>query len=865
VVVVMSANLTQLRPALPLRPRFIREAVLAPFENGFVVDGTDRLCSLAGGAARNILPALIPLMDGTRELPELENALEGVPATRVREAITVLFGSGLLEDATGECPAETDGTPATVAFFRRFLRATGANRNARHAYQKLADVTVIVAAAPDHLPPRDARAGAILRSLLEDAGCRMVRLLTRNSANELDPIAARQSCPTVVVSFCAQGEDCDWHTELDAWCARHKFPWLRTVVDEEQGYADIGPIFQPPESACYRCFRAVQAKPGARRVPSVRSKTDGSVEFWASLTVVEMAYWLTRMGPRMPARGFRRYRLPSCEATDLLYPRLPGCPRCRPCRHSAAKTGQSGWVPTAMVFEDYVERQPSSTIDPTADEALSRLGSQLIRQSKSLPICKRYPFDGTPSDLDGGVGEALRAPSYPSAGCLTVQAAATIMATAAGIRSISPEGTQVRRWAATGGNLGSVELFLVARAVEGLPPGVYFYQSHEKSLASLERHSDGLDVTDLMARIMPEIPDGACDALVIFTGAYHRLVRKYGPFAYRLMLMDAGVAMTQMHLAANCLGMRSPCAVHWSDDLIEERLGLDFPNEQVTGVVGVSSLASGAPRITRGYAWPSTPPDAAPLVRTSGRDFHDASVADVLERLRAESRMNGHRIARNSAVFAEPVDDGAGTVHPLPPPAIGSRPVGAVLAGRKTHRTFKEDPISREQLSTILSGAQQNRSENPAEAEQEDPSQLIRLLVLAWKVHGLDRAAYWYGPAEHTLRFSRALPSVEASRDLLAQSDFGFAPVQVWITGDLFTACARYGAVGHRSLLVRSGAMANRLWLSAMGAGLAGAIVAGIVPAMANPLLGLDGFQNAAVVMFAVGHAVSQPVTPGPT
>src|SRR5262245_38350288 len=84
--------------APPLRPRFVHEAVVAPCERGFVVDGAHQLLRLNGRSASWIVAQLIPLLDGTRPVDALEHAVPGVSPLDVRAAIASLADSGLIED-----------------------------------------------------------------------------------------------------------------------------------------------------------------------------------------------------------------------------------------------------------------------------------------------------------------------------------------------------------------------------------------------------------------------------------------------------------------------------------------------------------------------------------------------------------------------------------------------------------------------------------------------------------------------------------------------------------------------------------------------------------------------------------------------
>ncbi len=131
----------------------------------------------------------------------------------------------------------------------------------------------------------------------------------------------------------------------------------------------------------------------------------------------------------------------------------------------------------------------------------------------------------------------------------------------------------------------------------------------------------------------------------------------------------------------------------------------------------------------------------------------------------------------------------------------------------------------------------------------------LNFLVLAQRVRELDAGVYEYEAAQTLLSVRGALAPDEISQ-LYVQDEFALAPLAIWITGSLAAACARHGAFGHRQLMLRAGAAGNRLWMAALGLGLTGTLVAGIVSRHARKILGLDGYLKSGLLAVAVGDAV---------
>src|SRR5262249_31935188 len=146
-----------------------------------------------------------------------------------------------------------------------------------------------------------------------------------------------------------------------------------------------------------------------------------------------------------------------------------------------------------------------------------------------------------------------------------------------------PTGMQ-RRWAATGGNLGSVELYIAAADVAGLEAGVYFYQSQKHVLARLFPYPRREAGVDFLCKGAPTIPEEIPQATVVMAGAYSRVAQKYGAFAYRVVHLDAGVGLTQIQAVAGSLGLEAYPATHWDEKHISNQLDLIEVSELPTAV-----------------------------------------------------------------------------------------------------------------------------------------------------------------------------------------------------------------------------------------------------------------------------------------
>lgn len=853
-----------------LRPRFLQELIVVPMKDALVIDGTAQLQVIQGKATGRLVPELIALMDGSRTIPELEAALPSVPAEYVNGAISLLVDCGLVESGISNPAFTPIPNPEAVAFFRRFVATTHASANGRDAYEKLQASEVVILDTRVGLPQSE-----ILKSLLQKSGVGSVIFLEPEPLKSLRPQTGIYSPERLVIAVSLVGEEPALYTKLDDWCCEHQLPWLRAVVDRNGDYADIGPLFNHAHTPCYGCFRAVHDQSPDSADSTNWKLSPAAAHFWLSLITTEVIYLINRAGPLITGQDFQRYNLNGWDSQSLRWSRVPGCSRCLPMKRALSAEKESSanrpdvkssiepallFIETALLFEEYVGLQSRDFSVPMRAKSV-RLAMALSRQMKRLPNSQSYALDGQIPRLERGALDLLQAEAVNPNERLTLGQLASLLMMTAGVRRAASNGNTVKRWAATAGNLGSVELFVAARDVEGLPPGFYFYQAGDHSLASLQRHREALLIEEFMRRVALVEPDHLPRAMILFTGAYQRVARKYGPFAYRLINLDGGAALSQLHFVAQAMNVRSYTMPCWASDLIEEELNLEPFEEQPTAVVAISGARSGH----SGSSGP-TSKLSANITNTPKAvcEFNGLSMEKVVEMLNRESRISEKELHLSPFIDPAPIlnrSEERRLVAALPRPACGGRLAGELLSSRVSVRQFTPDRVALDQLSSMLFYAHQRDTKDwPQETQDNLP---LSFLAIAWRVEGIEPAVYLYDPQKHGLSFSSAAPSPPEAVELFVQDEFASVPLVIWIAGDLAGACARYGAFGHRQLLLRAGAAGHRLWMAALAMGLSGSLVSGLIPGAARRQLGLDGYNRASLFAFVTGHGIASFGEPG--
>jgi bacteriocin biosynthesis cyclodehydratase domain-containing protein len=205
----------------PIRP------LLAPWYR--LVEDGDRLLLehgrsvvvLEGGAVRTLLPALLPLLDGSRTRADLGDVLGAAAQPAVDQALDLLAGQGLLVEG-GEATAPELAVAA--AYGLGPADAAGRLRAAR--------VGIVGAST----------VGADVARLLRRAGIASVERLDWDPEQEVD-VAVVAAAPAEA------GRLEQWNSVALDRCVR----WL-AARPFDGAVATVGPLVIPGESACHACL-----------------------------------------------------------------------------------------------------------------------------------------------------------------------------------------------------------------------------------------------------------------------------------------------------------------------------------------------------------------------------------------------------------------------------------------------------------------------------------------------------------------------------------------------------------------------------------------------------------------------------------
>lgn len=197
----------------------------------------------------------------------------------------------------------------------------------------------------------------------------------------------------------------------------------------------------------------------------------------------------------------------------------------------------------------------------------------------------------------------------------------------------------------------------------------------------------------------------------------------------------------------------------------------------------------------------------------------------------------------------------------LPPALLNSVPLQETFQARASERFYAPTSVPLSDLSTLLFYASEgDRQDWPR--EQPEANMDLQFCLVAWRVEGLAPAVYQYHAQEHALQRLHCAPDQPGEAEaLVLQREFAYAPVMIVMLGNLATACAHYGARGHRQLLLRAGAAGQRLWFASLGLKLVGTVFAGFLAQAARSYLKTDGYTRLSLLAFACGYPFAREQT----
>ncbi|HEU4852046.1 MAG TPA: SagB/ThcOx family dehydrogenase [Telluria sp.] len=400
-----------------------------------------------------------------------------------------------------------------------------------------------------------------------------------------------------------------------------------------------------------------------------------------------------------------------------------------------------------------------------------------------------------------GLSESLRS-GTPRTKRMTLSELGDVLQLAAGVTL--RRGGNALRAAPSSGALFPSELYVLAREVEGLEPGIYHFDPDRARL-------------DRLGALPPSEAAGA-DATVVLTSVFRRTGYKYRNRAYRYVTADAGHLLENLRVAGQAAGFASILLPRFDEARLARVLGVDGVEEGVLAVMELRREDGSRP----GLPLPPAVRYAGPQVKANAM-----GVTGIVHQT-------------TSLQAAQP----KGEVVALPAAQPSGMELRRVIAERRSKRRFTGESVELHALASIL-------------ADMAQPVQLsdaVRINIVANRVAGLAPGVYRYDPRHFLVRvrsgdFAAAAGSAALSQDVIAD-----AAVVLVLSAEREPMLAQ-GARGYRHAFIEAGLVSERWLLGAVARGLGACPVGAFYDDEAAALIGVSMRDEWVLHFAALGHA----------
>lgn len=528
--------------------RLRRGLALIPIEDGLIVEGARNRRVFRGRTAKDVLPGLLAGLDGARSP---ERLVPGMPAAQLFGLLDVLFRRGVLERQGS--PQRDRAVPEEVAAF--LSRTTGVSAEGPGTD----DVLDALAAATVYVAGEEPFA----EDLIDDLRACGVGNVTGPDALFGDRAGhAERSLALVLETTDAAGRT---DQVLDR-CRELGVPALRVATFGD--CLELGPCFLDDLAICPECLR--QARAAASR-PATPHLSDPALA--AVLTGMIASEAVSFAG------GLPYVRHPQIVTTidtrewtveNHVLMREAGCPRC----DDLLPADPDQRTELVIAYEEAM-----TPIGPAAEQTSVDL-ARIEEARRNRPAMTAHPALPLPAAAEPA--GTFGVPSQGGAVELDAGVIGEISRRVAGLRT-EPGDSDEQRWAPTGGNMASVELYVSHESgVGGLPGTLFRYDDLGHRLIAVSRLPHGFP--ELVAAT--DLAGHPVEALFAFVASIDRLSVKYGDFAYRLAALDAGCATTQFTTVCHGYGRSVVFASRW-DERVARLLRIGPDDRFVTAIAGI--------------------------------------------------------------------------------------------------------------------------------------------------------------------------------------------------------------------------------------------------------------------------------------
>jgi SagB-type dehydrogenase family enzyme len=557
----------------------VQDLFAIPIDDGFHLLGADGM-TLGGDSAEWVVKELAQLLDGTRTLAELHALLSDISAASLTDVLHLMHMHGMLEEGadTASAPwraAVDDRFRSQGEFFSRYLRITGHCRNRYDAQRALAAASVSLVGKHTWMP--------MLAQQLASNGvgtihCHGQPPFGGSKAGLIEWSSGDTTAPGAVDLLVCLGDASEQER-----VARQYIDQRCVLLFVDVDSLRLGPLTYPRESACPICAQAQLDPPVAG--PDVDH--DAAHTLWSiallSRATQQIVGYLT--GLFQPAAlGAVEVWSPSIGNSalhEVLW--LPGCPLCGDVISPlTVETPQGAKDNMALMYHRNAAIRPWNIRQPAGMQ--HHLSTDVGRLSRSAYLSHswaervRLPRAALPRH---GTEDATEQQAEPTpTGHVDLEVLSPLLYYSVGGTSTPTVdgGHHLTRHTASGGNLGSAEVYLAVSNVHDLADGVYHYLMVDHALELLRSGRFVEEIADCWLEASERLsstPECASTVLLVIVSAVQRLRAKYAERGYSYCLLDAGLVAHRLDTLAVRLSVQTRATWKFDDERLSDILGTD--------------------------------------------------------------------------------------------------------------------------------------------------------------------------------------------------------------------------------------------------------------------------------------------------
>ncbi len=180
--------------------------------------------------------------------------------------------------------------------------------------------------------------------------------------------------------------------------------------------------------------------------------------------------------------------------------------------------------------------------------------------------------------LSSAIEKRASALTFDASKTVGIEALSTILFSGAGRtdRSGSGDSAPRRRHQPSGGGLYPIECYVAAYRIESLKEAAYHYEVPSHTLAQFPFDGAAKKIRDASNALIPDLDPAA---IIVLSALWERTYPKYGEFAYRLGLIEAGHMAQNMLLSAAARGIAARPIAGFRTRMIAQALDIASDNE----------------------------------------------------------------------------------------------------------------------------------------------------------------------------------------------------------------------------------------------------------------------------------------------